>query len=84
MHGAGPGWLFLTGTPADVETLRQGLGYVYKDPVEDADRSNHIGMLRYGVEAKMRWAACPGMANAPHILKTILWDFDAPEPPQAT
>ncbi len=80
MHRVGPGWLFLTGRPADIELLRRSLGYVYKDPVEDADKDNHIGMVRYGVEAAMRWGASPGMANPQHVLRTILWDLDRVEP----
>jgi protein SCO1/2 len=71
----GPGWLFLTGAPPDIEHLRRALGFTYADPVEDADTSNHIGMLRYGVEPLTRWAACPGMANPKHIAQSILWDL---------
>ena len=74
-HRTGPGWLFLTGSPADVEHLRRALGFTYADPAEDADTSNHIGMLRYGVEPLTRWAACPGMANPAHIVRSILWDL---------
>ena len=46
----GPGWQFLTGDPQDVELLRQKLGFIDRDPVRDADKSNHIGMLRWGNE----------------------------------
>ena len=74
-HGVGTGWLFLTGTPSDIDRLRRALGFVYDDPAEDADTSNHIGMLRYGVEPLTRWAACPGMANPEHIVRSILWDL---------
>jgi protein SCO1 len=74
-HGVGPGWLFLTGAPADVDHLRRALGFAYADPAEDADTSNHIGMLRYGVEARTRWGACPGMGNPQHIVRSILWDL---------
>jgi protein SCO1/2 len=74
-HGAGDGWLFLTGSPRDVDHLRRSLGFAYPDPVEDADVSNHIGMVRYGVEPLTRWAACPGMANPEHIARSILWDL---------
>jgi protein SCO1 len=74
-HQTGPGWLFLTGSPPDVEHLRRALGFTYADPAEDADISNHIGMLRYGVEPLTRWAACPGMANPAHIVRSILWDL---------
>jgi hypothetical protein len=48
---AGPGWLFLTGAPYDIDHLRRALGFAYSDPVDDADVSNHIGMLRYGAES---------------------------------
>jgi protein SCO1/2 len=75
-HRVGPGWLFLTGAPPDIEHLRRGLGFTYADPVEDADTSNHIGMLRYGVEPLTRWAAGPGMANPAHIARSILWDLE--------
>jgi protein SCO1/2 len=74
-HHVGPGWLFLTGAPTDIEHLRRALGFTYADPVEDADTSNHIGMVRFGVEPLTRWAACPGMANPEHIVRTILWDL---------
>lgn len=79
MHRVGPGWLFLTGGRPDVELLRRSLGFVYTDPVEDADKDNHVGMVRYGVEPSMRWGATPGMANPHHILRTILWDLDRSE-----
>lgn len=74
-HRVGAGWLFLTGSPQDIEHLRRALGFAYADPVEDADKSNHIGMFRYGVEPLTRWAACPGMANPEHIVRSILWDL---------
>jgi protein SCO1 len=75
-QGVGPGWLFLTGVPADIEHLRKALGFTYADPVEDADTSNHIGMLRFGVEPLTRWAACPGMGNPEHMVRSILWDLE--------
>lgn len=75
IHHVGPGWLFLTGQPEDIEFLRKSLGYKYDDPVEDADKSNHIGMIRFGNEPAMRWAACPGQANPQHIVRSILWDL---------
>lgn len=75
MHHVGPGWLFLTGEPPNVELLRKSLGFTYDDPAEDADKSNHIGMLRFGVERTMRWAGCPGQANPEHIVRTLHWEL---------
>jgi protein SCO1 len=66
-----PGWLFLTGDPRDIELLRRSLGFIDRDPVRDADRSNHIGMLRYGNEALQLWAGCPGTMQASKIAYLI-------------
>ncbi len=77
-HGVGTGWLFLTGKPEDIELLRRALGFTYSDPVEDADKSNHIGMLRFGNEPFVRWAACPGQAHADWIVISILGEADGP------
>lgn len=74
-HRVKPGWQFLTGAPADIEKVRRGLGFTYSDPSEDADRTNHVGMLRFGDEALLRWAAMPGQANPQHIVRTLKAEF---------
>jgi protein SCO1/2 len=43
MHKVKPGWLFLTGAPEDMETVRQKLGFTDPNPELDKDTSNHIG-----------------------------------------
>jgi protein SCO1/2 len=73
MHSVGPGWLFLTGDPADVELLRRKLGFVNLDPALDADASEHIGNLRYGNEPLQLWGACPGLAAASWIVESLRW-----------
>lgn len=82
MHGAKPGWIFLTGDPKDIELLRRKLGFTNPDPKLDADKSQHIGMVRYGNEALQQWAACPGQANASWIVESVLW-VDWPRTRQA-
>lgn len=82
-HGVGPGWWFLTGTRQDIERLRRGLGFAYKDPGEDANLTNHVGMIRYGTEPLMFWGAQPGMANPEHLLRVLLWELDRPLPGKA-
>src|SRR5262249_27223994 len=72
-HHVGPGWLFLTGDPDDVETLRLKLGFVDPDPAVDADKSSHIGVVLYGNEAKQRWAACPSLTDPKEMAKYIEW-----------
>ena len=66
-----PGWLFLTGDPKDVELLRRKLGFIDRDPARDADKSNHIGMLRWGNEPLTLWAGCPGLLAPSKIVKEI-------------
>ena len=73
MHKVGPGWKFLTGSPADLELLRRKLGYVDPDPEVDKDKSNHIGVIKYGNEPLQRWGGCPAMSKAPWIVKTLSW-----------
>jgi protein SCO1/2 len=73
MHGARPGWLFLTGKRNDIETLRRKLGFVDPDPAVDRDKSQHIGLVRFGNEALDRWGACPALSSPEQIVKSILW-----------
>ena len=73
MHGIKPGWLFLTGSPRDVESLRRKLGFTDPDPALDRDSSQHIGVVKFGNEAFDRWAACPALTEPEQIVKSILW-----------
>ncbi len=73
MHGAKPGWTFLTGDPKDIELLRRKLGFTNPDPTLDADSSQHVGMVRYGNEALQQWAAVPGLADAGWIAESVLF-----------
>jgi protein SCO1/2 len=67
------GWTFLTGTPENIELLRRKLGFTDPDPQLDADKTNHIGNVRYGNEALQLWGACPGLSNASFIAESLLW-----------
>jgi protein SCO1/2 len=69
--GAGPGWAFLTGIPDDIELIRRRLGFVDPNPIVDADKAQHSGLLLIGNERTDRWAACPAPARTERILKLI-------------
>ena len=69
--GAGPGWLFLTGRPADIEILRHRLGFVDLDPAEDADLEQHIGTVRIANEPMHRWVMSPALLNPPAIVRAV-------------
>jgi protein SCO1/2 len=72
-HGIGEGWTFLTGKPADIELLRQRLGFVEADPELDKQKSAHTGLIRYGNEKLDRWSACPAMTNPSEIVQNLSW-----------
>ena len=71
--GVGPGWLFLTGRNEEIELLRRSLGFVDPDPVKDRDPSQHIGMVRYGIEPLERWGACPCLSSPESMLRYLAW-----------
>jgi protein SCO1/2 len=73
--GAGPGWTFLSGRPAEVETLRRSLGFTSGDPAEDANPRLAVGIVRYGDEPEMRWAHCQSQAHARVLAHSMLLDF---------
>lgn len=70
-HGAGPGWLFLTGKEDDITLLRRSLGYFYDNPKEDADLNNHSGMVLIGDEPLMRYSHVEGGATPKWIAGVI-------------
>lgn len=72
LHGAGPGWTFLTGKPAEVDAIRRKLGFYDSDPVADADLSRHTGMIRIGNLRARRWSMAPALASTRHLVSAIL------------
>jgi protein SCO1/2 len=71
--GVQPGWAFLTGESADIETLRHKLGFVDPDPVIDGDIEQHIGVVKFGIETFDRWGGAPALAAPSQIVRSILW-----------
>jgi protein SCO1 len=68
--GVKPGWLLLTGTPADVKRLRKGLG---DDPTLEAARSDHLNLIRMGIEPLARWSGCPTWTRPETIVRYLGW-----------
>jgi protein SCO1/2 len=69
--GAKPGWLFLTGKPADVERLRRQLGLYDPDPERDADPASHTNVLAVGNDRADRWIALPTFLHAGELAHAI-------------
>lgn len=70
--GARPGWSFLTGAKADIELLRRRLGVYDLDPVLDADRNQHAGVIVMGKEPDRRWLMKPANVPDSALLRTFL------------
>ena len=66
------GWSFLTGRFDDIELLRYRLGIYDPDPVIDADKTQHGGLVIYGNEATGKWSAIPGMLKPSEIVRAVL------------
>jgi protein SCO1/2 len=68
-------WTFLTGKPGDIELVRRGLGFASNRPVEDADISNHSGMLRIGNERMASWGHASALTNGRAIARMIRFEL---------
>ncbi|HEV3460313.1 MAG TPA: SCO family protein [Thermoanaerobaculia bacterium] len=76
-HGAGPGWLFLTGEAAAIHALRSRLFAhggnhhlpAAAPPVEDCSR----GLVRYGNAAADLWGAAPALLDPRALADRLSW-----------
>jgi protein SCO1/2 len=66
---AGPGWLFLTGKPDDVELLSKKLG-LYSAPNPD-NPDGHTPMLLVGNEATGQWVKDSALDNPRYVAQLI-------------
>lgn len=67
----GAGWQFLTGNYEDIEIIRRKLGFYDQDPVVDANRSQHAGVVRIGSDRFDRWMMAPSLGKYENILQVI-------------
>ncbi len=70
-YGVGPGWYFLTGNKDDIERLRRKLGVYDLDPIVDADRNQHAGILVLGNEPRGRWKAVSTLSKPVRIRQAV-------------
>jgi len=78
MYRTKPGWLFLTGSRKDVDTLRFRLLSEHH-PAIDLNVEQHTGMVRVINDSLNRWFCCPAQASVETIVQTIHW-CDSPKP----
>ena len=70
-HGIGPGWTFLTGSPADLELCRVRFGVADPDPAQDRDLAQHTNVVLLGNEPHERWLASPALTAPRYLLGQI-------------
>ena len=71
-YGVRAGWIFLTGDYEEIEELRRILGVYDLDPVIDADRTQHAGLLVYGNDVLGRWSSLPSLDKPRNIVRALL------------
>ena len=84
-QGVGPGWLFLTGDPDDIELLKRSL---YMDLGHRHDPGHHrgeskdcsMGLVRYGNEKIGLWGSVPATADPRWIVRRLDWIQPGEEP----
>jgi protein SCO1/2 len=84
-HGAGPGWLFLTGDEAALGAIRGAFfahrgGHSAHAPRPEAHGPHggelldcSIGLLRYGNDAVGLWASVAALADPAQIVERLSW-----------
>jgi protein SCO1/2 len=68
-----PGWTFLTGKKANIELLREHLGYKFSDPILDNDKSQHLGVVKFGIESLERWGMAPALSAPKYLAEYVRW-----------
>ena len=72
IFGSKPGWLMLTGDEDEINRVRRQMGVYDLDPVIDADKTEHAGILTFGNDRTDRWAALPAFMHRERMIETIL------------
>jgi protein SCO1/2 len=78
MHRVKPGWLFLTGSRFDTDTLRLRLAGEHH-PGIDLDATQHTAMIRIINDSMNRWFMAPAQGSVETIVQAIRW-CDTPKP----
>ncbi len=70
--GSREGWFYLTGDYEEIEALRHAMGVYDPDPIIDADKTQHAGLVTFGNDRTNRWAALPALMSAREMTEAIL------------
>ena len=66
------GWYHLTGDYDEIESLRWLLGVYDPDPVVDADKTEHAGIVTFGNDKTNWWSGVPALMDALLVSDAII------------
>ena len=73
-HKAGPGWLFLTGQPDDMQVIRDALFFRPQGHVgHHDDQDCSMGLIRYGNDAAGIWGSVPTRTQPEWLAARLSW-----------
>jgi SCO1/SenC len=72
-YSAQPGWIFLTGQPSVIETIRGRLFAHGASPDHGSMEDCSLAMIRYGNEATGLWGSVPSTTDPAWIAKRLSW-----------
>ena len=70
--GSHPRWQYITGSYEEIELLRRRMGVYDLDPVIDADRTQHSGIITLGNDRDNRWVALPALSAVEDLADAVV------------
>jgi protein SCO1 len=67
-----PAWHFCTGQADEIDELRRAMGLYDRDPVLDADKTQHAAVMVFGNDRTNRWAALASGSTLDDLTHTIV------------
>jgi protein SCO1/2 len=67
-----PAWHFCTGQADEIDRLRRAMGLYERDPVLDADKTQHAAVMVFGNDRTNRWAALASGSTLDDLTHTIV------------
>jgi protein SCO1 len=67
-----PAWHFCTGNADEIDGLRRAMGLYERDPVLDADKTQHAAVMVFGNDRTNRWAALASGSTLNDLTRTIV------------
>jgi protein SCO1/2 len=53
--------------------IREHLGFKFSDPSLDEDKSQHLGVVKFGIERLERWGMAPALGDPKYLAEYVRW-----------